>query len=313
MRTAELASLLLSMSSLAACGGASPPPPALATPAAQTGDVPAAWNAWRETRRESIAGEDGWLTLIALAWLEPGEVTIGSDPASGIVLPEGSAPASIGRFIVGDDEVRFVAADGVTVTSEGVAVTDTVVYADLAGEPTRLAIGDLRMHVIERAGRLGLRVKDPSSPAREHFPGLPVYEYDPSRRVRARVTTSEPPRMLSIVNVLGMQVDEPCAGTVTFELDGVSLALAATAGGTTPADGLFLMLRDTTAAAGETYPAGRYLEIPPPDETGEVWVDLNYLYTPPCAYTSFATCPLPPAENELEIAIRAGERFESAH
>lgn len=307
--TQRSGSLVLLCSVLAACGAQST---AVRTaPAPEVDEVQSRWAAWREARREALAGEDGWLTLIALAWLEPGETTIGSDPTSGIVLPADRAPSSVGRFIVGD-VVRFVATEGVEVTSEGAPVTDIAVYADLAGEPTRLALGSLRMHLIERAGRLAVRVKDQASPAREGFAGLPVYDYDAHYRVRARVAAPEPPRMLGIVNVLGMQVDEPCAGIVSFELDGVTLSLAATAG-TTPDEGLFLMLRDATAGEGETYPAGRYLEVAPPDANGETWVDLNYLYTPPCGYTELATCPLPPAENEIAIPIRAGERYVRTH
>ena len=239
-------------------------------------------------------------------------MTIGSDATCEVRLPADRAPAHVGRLVVGR-EVRFIAAEGVDITADGAPATDVTLHADLSGEPTRLALGTLRMHVIERAGRIGLRVKDQASPARESFGDIPAYDYDPRYRVRAHVIVPEPPRTLAIVNVLGMQVDEPCAGIVTFELEGVSLALAATASGTTPEEGLFLMLRDSTAGDGETYPAGRYLELPPPDANGDTWVDLNFLYTPPCGYTEFATCPLPPAENEIAIAIRAGERYERHH
>jgi uncharacterized protein (DUF1684 family) len=299
---------------LAACGASSAaaPPSTETTPTTSVETGPAEWTAWRAARRESIAGEDGWLTLIALVWLEPGEITIGSDPASGIVLPADHAPASVGRLVIGED-VRFVATPGVEVTSDGAPATDLVMYADLSGEPTRLAVGTLRMNVIERAGRRGLRIKDQASPAREGFTGLPVYDYDPRYRVHAHVTAPDPPRMVGIVNVLGMQVDEPCAGIVSFELDGVPLSLAAVPAGTTADEGLSLMIRDATAGEGETYPAGRYLEVEPPDANGDAWVDLNYLYTPPCGYTEHATCPLPPAENEISIAIRAGERYDRPH
>ncbi len=304
--------LILSLC-LASCGGASASAPS--EPVAQVAETSpdeAHWQSWRDARRESLAGEDGWLTLVALVWLAPGELTIGSDPASDVVLPADRAPAHVGRLIVGTD-VRFVAAEGAEVTIDGAPVTDTLLYSDLSGEPTHLALGSLRVHVIERAGRLGLRVKDQASPARESFAGLPVYAYDPRYRVRATVTIPDPPIVLGIVNVLGMQVDEPCVGIVRFEVDGAPLALAATAAGTRPEEGLFLMLRDSTAGEGETYPAGRYLEVEAPDASGQTWVDLNYLYTPPCGYTAFATCPLPPAENELAIPIRAGERYERSH
>jgi uncharacterized protein (DUF1684 family) len=166
--------------------------------------------------------------------------------------------------------------------------------------------------LIARGGRFALRVRDVESPARASFGELPVYDYDPSLRVRARVREPEPGRMLSLVNVLGMQVDEPCIGVLELTLEGVAIALVASAGGETADDHFFVMLRDETASAGETYGAGRYLDVPAADASGQTWVDFNRLYTPPCGYTSFATCPLPPEENVLAIAIRGGERWVHA-
>lgn len=287
-----------------------------------TGDIGAddaahaeAWAAWRAQRRESLAGEEGWLTLIGLHWLDAAETTIGSDETSAIVLPAGRSPARVGRFVVRDGRVSFVPEPGVTITTEDRPVTaELALTPDDPGPPTTLALGSLRVHVIARAGRLGVRIKDRESPARVGFAGTPVYDRDLRYRVRARFVPAAAGEVLPIVNVLGQQVDEPLAGRLLFELEGQSIELLTTLGGDTLAEGLFVMFRDATSDLEDgTYPAGRYLEVDAPDASGETWVDFNFAYTPPCAFTELATCPLPPPSNELPLAITAGERAPGSH
>lgn len=292
--------LLASALPLAACGGGRA---AVVTSTASDADGASAWEAWRAARREELAGPEGWVTLVALDWLEPGQSTLGSDPSSTFVLPA-SAPARVGRVVVAADVVRFVADPSVAVTREGAPITE----ATLGPEDPPLAVGSYRLLLLERGGRRGLRIRDLESPARAELGEIPVYPYDPAMRVRARVRAPEPGRMLSLVNVLGMQVDEPCAALLELTIDGHTVTLAATAA---DEGGYFVMLRDATAGE-ETYGAGRYLDVEAADANGETIVDLNRLHTPPCGYTHFATCPLPPHENELAFPIRAGERY-SAH
>jgi uncharacterized protein (DUF1684 family) len=254
-------------------------------------EPPAAWTTWRQERHEELAGPDGWLALVGLFWLEPGTHVIGSAADAALSLPVG--PAHLGRVIVADD-VRFTSDDG-------------SIDAVLAPDGAAIAVSDLRLLLISRGGRLALRVRDPSSPARASFGGIPTYDYDPAMCVRARVRACEPPgRMLSLVNVLGMFVDEPCAAVLDASIAGTPISLVATAA----EDGYFVMLRDRSSDDGESYPGGRYLDVPAADEGAATWLDLNRLYTPPCGYTSLATCPLPPAENVVPIAIHAGERYE---
>lgn len=283
------------------CGGAAvSAPPSVPT---VSDERRAGWDTWRAARREELVGPEGWLALVGLFWLEPGQSAIGSDPASTIVLPE-PAPAHVGRVVVAGDTV-FFADPSATVTREGVPVSELVLAPD--GAP--IEIGSLRIVLIARGDRIALRVRDVESPARASFGEIPVYDYDPSLRVRARVRTPEPGRMLSLVNVLGMQVDEPCVALLDLTIAGTPITLAASAGGEGPDDRYFVMLRDATADAGETYGAGRYLDVPEADASGDTWVDFNRLHTPPCGYTRFATCPLPPSENVLDVAIRGGERY----
>lgn len=288
------------------------PPPNDDTPPSDD-EAPAEWLAWRSARRESIGGPDGWLTLIGLHWLdasdgpEPTALTVGSDPASSILLPRDRAPAQVGSIRVRDGVVVFTPHQGVTVTVDDAAVDGPIALApDDPGPPTVLAIGSLRLHSIARGGRLGLRVKDRESPARATFSDLRVFDYDPRFRVVAELVPSAPGEVVPIVNVLGQEVDAPLVARLRFVLEGRALTLLATEG-----DGgrLMVMMRDPTSHDGRTYGAGRYLGVArPSDGEREVTLDLNFAYTPPCAFTAYATCPLPPPENELPVAIVAGER-----
>lgn len=274
-------------------------------------DVPEAWTSWRAARRESLASEDGWLTLVALTWLEPGESTVGADPSSTCVLPAGHAPPRVGRVTLDGAVVRFFAEPGVEVTVDGTPVTEVELSPDTTGAPTVLAVGSIRIHLIARGDRLALRVKDRESAARLGFTVPEVFDYDPALRVRARFAASSG-ETAAIVNVLGMVEETPVAGRLTFELAGHPFTLVALPGGDGPDDALFLMLRDATSGE-ETYGAGRYLDVAAPDESGEVWLDLNFLESPPCAYTELATCPLPPPENEIDLPVRGGERDPGMH
>jgi len=296
---------------LAACGASSPRP---VEPSTAGSSLEAEWARWRAERRESLAGPDGWLSLVALGWLDGPSTTVGSEPTAQVVLPADHAPPRIGRIELREGAAWLVPEPGVALTCDGAPIPSALALTpDDPGPPTVVELGPLRMHVIARAGRLGLRVKDRESPARMHFGDLAVFPYDPALRVAARFEPAAEGATLPIVNVLGQQVDEPLAGRLHFAVGGRALSLLATWAGETAADGLSVMLRDTTSDEGATYGGGRYLEVAAPDADGATWVDFNRAYTPPCGFTDFATCPLPPADNELPVAIHAGERAPDGH
>ena len=277
-------------------------------------EEPADWTRWRAERRESLAGEEGWLTLVALGWLDGPVTTVGADPGSDIVLPAGHSPPSLGRIELRDGAPWLVPSSGVEILLDGAPVTgELALVPDEPGPPTSLTVGPLRMHVIARAGRLGLRVKDRQSPARLGFEGPEVFPYDAAFRVVARFEPAAEGESLPIVNVLGQEIAEPLAGRLRFTLAGQELVLRATWAGSTPEEGYSVMLRDATSDEGTSYGAGRYLEVEAADANGETHLDFNYAYTPPCGYTDFATCPLPPEENTLPVAITAGERAPEGH
>lgn len=274
---------------------------------------PVSWTHWREARHASLAGEEGWLTLIALGWLEAPRTTIGSDPSSTIVLPVDHAPARIGSFTVRDGQPYFTPELAAGTTHEGAPVTGEIpMRPDDPGPATELAVGSIRFHVIARGDRLGVRVKDRESPARLGFHGPEVFDYDARFHITARFEPAEG-ETLSIANVLGQTDAEPLAGRLHFTHEGTEHVLLATWAGADPSEGLSLMIRDATSDEGTSYGAGRYLEVRAPEDGASWVIDFNYAYTPPCGYTDFATCPLPPSDNELPFAVTAGERVPEGH
>jgi uncharacterized protein (DUF1684 family) len=252
--------------------------------------------------------------LIALGWLDAPVTTIGSDPSSDIVLPADHAPAGIGTITVREGQAYFTPDLAAGTTHDGAPVTGEIpLVPDDPGPPTELAVGPIRFHVIARNDRLGVRVKDRESPARLSFHGPEVFDYDARFRMAARFEPAAAGETLPIVNVLGQSFEEPLAGRLRFTHDGTEHVLLATWAGTEPSEGLSLMIRDATSDEGTSYGAGRYLEVRAPEDGASWTIDFNYAYTPPCGYTDFATCPLPPSDNELPFPITAGERAPDGH
>jgi hypothetical protein len=272
-----------------------------------------AWRAELERfhaeRTEAIASEDGWLTMVARAWLAEGPNAIGAAPESVAVLPADRSPPLLGTVTVEHGTLRFDAAPGATVTHEGQPVTSLALKDDSTGAPTVLEAGSLRMHVIQRGGRFALRAKDRNHPARARFTGLTWYPADPAFKVKATLEHT-PDASVPIVNVLNQTESQPSPGVLTFELGGATQRLVALSEPGAP--GLFVIFKDATAGEG-TYPAGRFLNTPAVGPDDSVVLDFNEAYSPPCAFTSFATCPLPPKQNHLPVRITAGETYAGHH
>jgi uncharacterized protein len=259
---------------------------------------------WKETREAGLRREDGWLTLVGLFWLDEGENRFGSGAENRVIFPAGTAPAVAGTFVRHGKDVTVKAAPGVPLTHGGQAVDTMLLKSDADGSPTVLELGSLRFFVIQRGDRVGVRVKDAKSPALAAFHGIDRFPLRPDWRVEARFERYDPPKQIPIPNVLGQVADSPSPGAVVFEKDGKTYRLDALPGGD---DGsLFLIFGDPTNGH-ETYGAGRFLEAEAPKD-GRVQVDFNKAYNPPCAFTSFATCPLPPKQNKLAVKVEAGEK-----
>ncbi len=259
---------------------------------------------WRQDREKALKKEDGWFTLVGLFWLKEGENRFGSDPGNTVILPEGKAPALAGTLVRKGGAVEVRVKPGVGLTHEGKPVETLDLQADTSGKPTVLELGTLSFFMIQRGDRLGIRVRDSKSPALAAFNGLDDYPVQPVWKVEARFEPHKPARTIPIPNVLGQVDDLPSPGVVLFERDGKTYRLDALEG--SPDGGLFLIFADATNGK-ETYGAGRFLVTDPPKD-GKVVVDFNKAYNPPCAYSAYATCPLPPQQNRLALRVEAGEK-----
>jgi uncharacterized protein (DUF1684 family) len=259
---------------------------------------------WRQERETRLASDTGWLTVAGLFWLKDGPNRFGSDPKNDIVLPA-SAPASAGVFERHGDQVKVKVESGAAVTWSNQAITEMDMKSDKDGaDPTILSLGDLSMFVIARGDKLGIRLKDKNSTMRKEFKGLSWYPVKAEYRITASYQELDPPKQVPIPNILGQVEQLPCPGYVTFKLNGKNIRLDPVLE-EPDAKELFFIFRDRTS--GETtYHSGRFLYAELPVE-GKVILDFNKAYNPPCAFTPYATCPLPPAQNKLDIAIEAGE------
>jgi uncharacterized protein (DUF1684 family) len=261
---------------------------------------------WREAREARLEADGGWLTLAGLFWLKEGENTLGTDPSSDIVLPDGSAPARAGSFVFKGEETVLGLFSGVEgrIGDEPVSGPH-VMKPDTTGEPDVLELGALSLYVIQRGDRFGIRVKDANSPVRRAFSGLRWFDIGEAWRIDARWVAYPSPRPLKVPNVLGDVTTMPSPGRAEFEIDGKVVSLD----GVLPeprATELFFIFRDETSG-DETYGAGRFLYSDLPKQ-GHVVLDFNKAYNPPCAFTPYATCPLPPKQNWLPVAVTAGEK-----
>ncbi len=260
--------------------------------------------AWRARRLERLTAEDGWLSVVGLSWLEPGENSVGSASGSAVLLPEGRTPAAVGTITLANRQASFRARPGAEVRVDGKPSPAATLASDADGHPTVLSIGPVRFYVIERVGRFAVRVKDSASEARRDFQGLSYFRIDPSWRVEARFEPYDPPRSIAVPNVLGHVDSEPSPGALVFEHGGKTYRLdPVLERGETD---YFVIFGDRTNGT-ETYGAGRFLYVSPP-VGGRTFIDFNKAYNPPCVFTDYATCPLPPPQNKLPIRIEAGEK-----
>jgi len=265
---------------------------------------------WRAQRLERLRREDGWLSLVGLFWLQPGENRFGTDRGNRVVFPKASGPGLMGSLHVAQGVVRVRVNPSVPVTHEGKLIRSLVLRTDADGDPTVLRYGSLAFHVIRRGDRLGVRVKDAESPARRGFKGIANFPADFSWRLKARLEPYDPPRKMSVPNVLGAPTQETSPGAVVFERDGQSHRLDAVH--EEGSDELFIIFGDKTNGH-ETYGGGRFVYAPKPGTDGRLVVDFNRAYNPPCVFTPYATCPLPPPQNKLPIRIEAGEKTYGEH
>jgi hypothetical protein len=269
---------------------------------------------WRAQREKEISAPDGWLTLAGLDWLKPGINSVGAAEGSQIKLPA-PAPAHLGLFTVSGKIVQLLSPAGgfpaeLTIDGQPAREGQIRIGGSDGAPPSAIVWRNLTLIVLERGGRYVVRIKDLNSPTRAAFRGLHWFAPDPRLRVEALWIPFDQPHIEKIPTVLGNTLDLPSPGLAEFTLDGKILRLypVIEAG---EKDTLFFILRDETSKT-TTYQAARFLHTGLPNhglsQEGMLILDFNRLENPPCAYTPYATCPLPPEANRLPIALEAGEQ-----
>ena len=258
---------------------------------------------WRQEHEAALKAEDGWLSVSGLFWLKEGMTTIGSDKTLvDIALPADSAPAKVGSLELANGVVTLKVTDGVDVTVNDKPVREYVMTFETEKPPDQFKVGSLKLGVIKRGTRYGLRVRNKNSPERLSFKGLHWFPANESYRVVATFTPFDQPKEITIMNVLGDELNLKTPGLLSFKLNGQQFELRPLI---EDEKKLFVIFRDLTART-TTYPAGRYLYADLPKD-GKVVLDFNRAENPPCAFTAFATCPLPPRQNIMNTEIKAGE------
>jgi len=267
---------------------------------------------WHNFRRNAIYGRTGWSTVVGLWWVEPGEITMGSDSSNKIVLPRDRSPGRLGSVHIGQDSTWFVTARGATVTLDTMPapITSARLRSDYEPKATVLRSGSLMIHYIVREDRgvykHALRIRDTASAARMGPQRLRYFPTDIKWRVQARYTPSPKPDSVNIIGVLGMETRMSHEGDLEFMLEGQRRKLMVIREPEDHGTNLFLMFTDSTNRT-ETYPATRYVWVTPPDSLGRTIVDFNKAFNPPCAFTKFSTCPFPPKGNHLPFRVEGGE------
>ena len=260
---------------------------------------------WRDERDQRMKKSTSWLTIAGLFWLEEGENFFGTGPDSGVRLPEGSAPLHGGIFMLRGDEVKVAVEEGVTITYNDSTIKEMVLKSDTDGKPDVIRLNDLKMWVIKRGERFAIRLRDLNEPHYKNYGGLDFFEPKIEYRIKAEFVKFPEPKTIRLATVVGSEAEMLFPGYVDFNLKGKKYRLDVFGGGH-DAEQLFIIFKDKTSGK-ETYGACRFL-VADVLEDGSVDLNFNRAYNPPCAYTPYATCPLPPSQNELPIPIRAGEK-----
>lgn len=280
-------------------------------------DTSAAWRAglltWRADLAKQLQEPDGWLTLIGLEWLKPGDNSFGSANGNALIV-QAPVSAFLGMVQLNGDSLQLLPPSGgypKALFVDGQPPSNPQKLAsDESDHPSKITAGTVTITIIHRGDRYALRIKDSKAPTRTQFHGLRWFPPNEAYRVQAKWIPYDPPRKVEIPTILGTEIMSDVPGAAEFTLEGKTFRLEPIE--ESPEDKeLFFIFRDTTSTT-ETYGAGRFLYTPLPDhgisQTGEVVLDFNRAQNPPCAYTPYATCPLPPPQNRLPIPVPAGQQ-----
>lgn len=258
---------------------------------------------WHQERIENLKGNSGWLNLAGLFWLKEGVSTFGSDERNDIVFPKDRIPPKAGLFLLHNGIVTMTSLPEVEIFSNDKPMKSGIIFHPDSTRQPRLTYGSLQWFIIKRDDQFGVRLRDFKSNQVEEFQGIDRYPVDPEFRAKAVLEIPPVPKKIDITNVLGQTTAQDSPGTLVFTIKGKEYRLDALMEG----EELFIIFGDPTNEK-ETYPSGRYVYATMPGADGKTILDFNKAYNPPCAFTSFATCPLPPSQNILPIGVMAGEK-----
>ena len=261
-------------------------------------------NEWDAKRISRLKADDGWLNIAGRFWLKEGESTFGSADDNDLIVESVNFPKYAGTFLFVDSTVTFKAKDDVEVLLNGKPVKEIKLIDDQKKDITVLQIGSVKFNLIIRDTLYGIRFRDLNSELVKNFKGIERFPIDESWKLNATLEPYNPPKEIAVPNVLGQISKEQSPGAVVFEKNGGYYKIDAVDEG----DGnLFLIFADHTSGV-ETYGGGRFMYVKKPDSTGTIVLDFNKAYNPPCVFTKYATCPMPPIQNYLKLRIEAGEK-----
>ncbi len=279
-------------------------------PASQ--DTPAAYQQeikeWHAKRVAGLKSENGWLNLAGLFWLKPGKNSFGSAPTNDLVFPPDKSAGLLGHLVLENGQVRAEIAPAAEVLQGEQRIDKLVLFAPEQEESVVLRHQSLRWFIIKRGDAYAVRLRDLESPLLRSFNGIETYPASLKWKVVARLEPATSGKKIPILDVLGQVSQQESPGTLVFSLKGKEYRLDAVDSG----DKLFILFADQTNKK-HTYPTGRFLYADKPGPDGTTVLDFNKATNPPCAFTDFATCPLPPKQNSLAVAVTAGEKRFGDH
>ena len=271
---------------------------------AQSGNYSDSINRWHQQRIQDLKSPDGWINLAGLFWLQPGINRLGSSTSNELMLTHPNMPALAGYFEWANQEVYWVTEPGIAVTENSVPVNKQLVYSRELINIPQLTLQDLRFTVIARGDKIGIRMRDLHSPALDSFHTIPRFPINRSWKLKAYFEPRASGK-IEILNVLGQVNRENSPGKLAFTYQQKTYRLDVLEEG----DQWFILFADATSGK-TTYPTGRFLYVTQKKPGEEIYIDFNQAFNPPCAFTPYATCPLPPPQNRLSFAVNAGEQYQ---
>lgn len=262
---------------------------------------------WKADRKDELVGEDGWVNLAALYWIDEEKFYLNQCSGDSLIISNESGKKTIGSFLLLNDSVWFEFNPKVIKKTKLNLDPKTLQFPVEHYSQGGVYFDRWKWSVIKRGDNFAVRLRDLQHPALEDFKEIPTYGYDQNWSIPAFFQPKFN-QTIAIPNVLGQVVEWKVMGILNFEIDGEKQEVIALEDG----GKLFVIFSDETSGI-ETYPTGRYLHVDYPDRNGNTTIDFNYSYNPPCAFTAFATCPIPPKENRLNFKIEAGEKVPEDH